>query len=250
MEGVIFGDGYRHGMLRVQFVTLFPEMVLHAVGHSMLRRASEAGLVSFEAANPRSFATDRHRTVDDKPFAGGPGMLLKAEPVAQAIESLGAEGAAVVFAEPTGPRFEQRHAHELAEVPRVIFVCGHYEGIDERVRERFATHTFSLGDFVLTGGELAALTMADAVVRLVPGVLGSEESLSIDSHADGLLSAPQYTRPERWRDLEVPSVLLSGDHQAVSKWKRRAALRLTRERRPDLFCRAALEKGDLDLLSS
>lgn len=237
-------------MLRVQFVTLFPDMVLQAVGHSMLRRASDAGRVSFETADPRAFTRDKHRTVDDKPFAGGPGMLLKPEPVAQAIESLGVEGAAIVFTEPTGTRFEQRHARELSQQPRVMFVCGHYEGIDERVRAHYATHAFSLGDFVLTGGELPALVMADAIVRLVPGVLGSEESLAIDSHADGLLSAPQFTRPEVWRDLEVPGVLLSGDHQAVARWKRQRALRLTRDVRPDLFCRATLEKADLDLLSS
>lgn len=237
-------------MLRIQFVTLFPDMVLQAVGHSMLKRAVDAKLVAFEAADPRSFTHDKHRTVDDKPFAGGPGMLLKPEPIAQAIESLGVEGAAIVFTEPTGTRFTQGSAQELAEQRSIQFVCGHYEGIDERVRKRFATHCFSLGDFVLTGGELAALVMADAVVRLIPGVLGCSESLSIDSHSDGLLSAPQYTRPESWRGERVPEVLVSGDHAAVAQWKRREALRLTRAVRPDLFCRAPLEKGDLDLLSS
>ncbi len=237
-------------MLRMQFVTLFPEMVLQAVGHSMLRRASESGLVCFEAVDPRAFTTDNHRTVDDKPFGGGPGMLMKAEPVAQAIESFGVEGAAIVFPDPTGPRFTQGAAQELAQAGRVMFVCGHYEGIDERVRERYATHTFSIGDFVLTGGELPALLMADAMTRLVPGVLGCGESLGIDSHADGLLSAPQYTRPEVWRDAAVPEVLLSGDHGALAKWKRQTSLRATRASRPDLFCRAELEKADIDLLSS
>lgn len=236
-------------MLRVQFVTLFPEMVLQAVGHSMLRRASDAGLVAFEAADPRSFTTDNHRTVDDRPFGGGPGMLMKAEPVAQAIESFGSEGAAIVFPDPTGARFDQATAVELEAAGRVMFVCGHYEGIDERVRERYATHTLSIGDFVLTGGELPALLMADAIVRIVPNVLGSDQSLGIDSHADGLLSAPQFTRPEIWREMAVPEVLLSGDHGAIARWKRKAALETTRQRRPDLFCRAPLEKNDADLLS-
>ena len=237
-------------MLRMQFVTLFPEMILQAVGHSMLRRASDAGLVSFEALDPRSFTTDNHRTVDDKPFGGGPGMVMKAEPVALAIESFGVEGAAIVFPDPTGARFDQAAAQELAGAGRVMFVCGHYEGIDERVRERYATHTYSIGDFVLTGGELPSLLMADAMTRLVPGVLGCGQSLGIDSHSDGLLSAPQYTRPEVWRGMPVPDVLLSGDHGALAKWKRKAALLATRSARPDLFCRAELEKGDIDLLSS
>lgn len=234
-------------MLRVGFVTLFPEMIRQAVGHSIVRRAVEAGLVAFETQNPRDFTTDKHRTVDDSPFGGGPGMVMKAEPVARAIEALG-DREAVVFTDPTGVPFSQALAHELAGKGSVAFVCGHYEGIDDRARERFATHTISLGDFVLTNGELPALVMADAVVRLLPGALGSEESLGIDSFGDGLLSAPQYTRPEVWRDLAVPLVLRSGDHAAIAKWKRATALRTTRARRPDLFARAALTAEDLKLL--
>jgi tRNA (guanine37-N1)-methyltransferase len=207
--------------------------------------------VTFGAANPRDFATDRHRTVDDSPYGGGPGMLMKIEPVAAAIESLPVQpGAAVVLTDPTGARFTQAAAWELAERPQVVFLCGHYEGFDHRVRTLFATHVYSIGDFVLTGGELPALAMADAIARLVPGVLGSEESLAADSHADGLLSAPQYTRPEVFRGEAVPKVLLSGDHGAVRAWRRREALRLTRTLRPDLFARAKLAKDDLDMLSS
>lgn len=174
-------------------------------------------------------------------------MLMKAEPVALAIEALGTADA-VVFTDPTGNPFNQQHAVQLAGCRHVVFVCGHYEGIDDRARELFATHVFSIGDFVLTNGEMPALVMADAVVRLLPGVLGSGDSLGIDSHADGLLSAPQYTRPEIWRDMPVPSVLLSGNHAEVAKWKRRKALEVTRSRRPDLFARASLTEADLKLL--
>jgi tRNA (guanine37-N1)-methyltransferase len=174
-------------------------------------------------------------------------MLMKAEPVALAIESLG-QADAVILTDPTGRLFTQADAKSLADLSHVVFVCGHYEGIDERVRERFATHVFSIGDFVLTNGELPALVMADAIVRLVPGVLGSEESLQIDSHSDGLLSAPQYTRPEVWREMPAPPVLLSGNHSEIAKWKRRVSLKLTRRQRPDLFAKATLTDADLKLM--
>lgn len=237
-------------MLRIDFVTLFPEMVLDSVGHSMLKRAVEANKVVFRASNPRDFTEDNHRTVDDKPFGGGPGMVMMAEPVSQAIKSLNPmSGAAIVMTDPTGERYEQRHAQELSQKEQVVFVCGHYEGIDDRIRQTFATHVFSIGDFVLTGGELPALVMADSIVRLVPGVLGDSESLNIDSYSDGLLSAPQYTKPVEWNGIRVPDVLRSGDHGAVERWKREYALKLTRERRPDLFCRALLDKKDADVLS-
>lgn len=234
-------------------MTLFPEMVLGAVRHSMLRRAEESGLVAFHAVDPRSFATDRHRTVDDTPYGGGPGMLMKPEPLDAAIRSIlphPGTGAAVVMPDPTGTTFTQSDAAYLAKTGHVVFVCGHYEGIDERIAQKWITHRFSIGDYVLTGGELPALVIADAIVRLVPGVLGDAASLEIDSHAEGLLSAPQYTRPEVWEGLEVPAILRSGDHGAIAKWKRREALLATRERRPDLFARANLAKSDLDLLQS
>lgn len=236
-------------MLRIDFVTLFPEMVMGAVSHSILKRAAEAGLVQFGAVNPREFTHDRHRTVDDDPFGGGPGMVMKCEPIAAAIDSLGLEqGSAVVMTDPTGVPFTQEIAGELAIHPRVAFLCGHYEGIDDRIQKLYATHTVSLGDFVLTGGELPALVMADAVVRLVPGALGCAGSLEADSHSDGLLSAPQFTRPEVFQDEAVPDVLRSGDHGAVAHWRRRQALELTRRNRPDLFWRAPLNKKDIELL--
>lgn len=237
--------------MRLDFVTLFPEMVLHACRHSILERAEASGKVTFGAANPRDFATDKHRTVDDSPFGGGPGMLMKPDVVSAAIRSLQpGTNSAIVFCEPSGKLFTQSDAHELSGFDQLIFVCGHYEGIDDRVRQIFATHVFSIGDYVLTGGELPALVMADAVVRLMPGVLGSAESLQIDSHEGGLLSAPQFTRPEVFEGLEAPEVLRSGDHKKAARWKREQALKTTRENRPDLFCRANLEKSDPDMLSS
>lgn len=237
--------------MRIDFVSLFPEMVLDACRHSILGRAEASEKVAFGTANPRDFATDKHRTVDDTPYGGGPGMLMKPDVVASAIRSLKpGDGAAIVFCEPSGRLFDQAAARELAGFEQVIFVCGHYEGIDDRVRQLFATHTFSIGDYVLTGGELPALVMADAVVRLLPGVLGSAESLQIDSHEGGLLSAPQFTRPDVFEGLTVPEVLTGGDHNKADKWKREQALKLTRDKRPDLFCRATLEKSDPDMLSS
>ena len=237
-------------MLRIDFVTLFPEMILGAVGHSILKRAADSKIVEFGAVDPRTFTHDKHRTVDDNPFGGGPGMLMKCEPVAAAIDSLFPdEHTAVVMTDPTGVLFTQLAAHELSQAQRVIFVCGHYEGIDDRIRHLYATHTFSIGDFVLTGGELPSLVMADAVVRLLPGALGSAESLSVDSHVDGLLSAPQFTRPETFKDESVPEVLRSGDHGAVEKWRRKQALEMTRKNRPDLFWRAELTASDVKLLS-
>lgn len=235
--------------MRIDFITLFPDMVLQALRHSMLKRAEDDGIVSYSAVDPREFTTDVHRTVDDKPYGGGPGMLMKPEPIWKAFELLNAKAdAAVVVPDPTGERFEQVHAQDLSQKTRIVFLCGHYEGIDERVVRKLATHRLSIGDYVLTGGELPALVICDSVVRLLPGVLGAAESLSIDSHSDGLLSAPQFTRPESFMGEAVPEVLRSGNHQAVERWKRAQALKTTRERRPDLFCGAELKKGDLELL--
>ena len=187
-------------------------------------------------------------------------MLLRAEPVARAVEWLGRESgegqptihnpqSAVVLTSPTGRLFDQAAARELSGYERVVFLCGHYEGIDHRIEEALCTHVFSIGDYVLTNGEIPALVMADAAVRLVPGVLGNEGSLAADSFSDGLLGAPNYTRPVSWRGREVPPELRGGDHRAIARWRRRAALRLTRDIRPDLLARAMLQKTDLDLLS-
>jgi len=229
-------------------------MVLSALKHSILGRAQRQRLIEVEAVNPRDFTYDRHRTVDDTPYGGDAGMVMKPQPVAYAIESYlskieKSEKVAIVLTDPIGKKFEQSDAAELAGYDAVVFVCGHYEGIDHRICELFATHVFTIGDFILTGGELPALVMADATCRHVEGVLGCPKSLHQDSHSDGLLSCPQYTRPDEFRGSRVPEVLKCGDHKKIARWKRQQALRLTRDNRPDLFCQADLAKNDSDLLS-
>jgi len=236
-------------VLRIEIVTLFPEQVLPGLRHSIIARAEREGRIALSAVNPRDFATDKHRTVDDSPLGGGPGMVMKPDIIGNAIASLNpTEADEVVFTEPWGTRFDQPMADDLARVGRVILVCGHYEGIDARVAQRYATRVVSIGDYVLTGGELAAMVIADAVARQVPGVLGEAQSLAIDSHRQGLLGAPQYTRPVDWDGRVAPEVLTGGNHGAVDRWRRQQALRLTRDYRPDLFLRADLSRSDLDLL--
>ena len=232
-------------MPRIDFVTLFPDMVRGALEHSILGRAASAGLVEFRAVSPRDYCYDQHKKVDDTPYGGHPGMLIKVEPVALAIEESlrspsppeGARGGgvAVVFTEPSGIPFKQENAKELAQYEQVVFVCGHYEGIDHRAEETYATHVFSIGDYVLTNGELPALVMADAITRLLPGVLGAAESLEEDSFSGQGLSAPNYTKPPVWRGREVPEVLRSGDHKKIDEWRRVEGEKRTRERRPDLL---------------
>ena len=237
-------------MLRIGFVTLFPEMIRAAVEDSIVQRAVKSGLVSFDFANPREFTADRHRTVDDSPYGGEPGMLMKAEPIAMAIESLApGPNSVVILPEPAAPRFAQADANELATVEQIVFVCGHYEGIDKRVSTYFKAREYSVGDFVVTGGELPAAMMADAVVRQLPGALGNEASLGADSYRSGLLSAPNYTRPEVWRELAVPEVLISGHHGEIANWRRREALRLTKRFRPDLIESADLTKQEREWLA-
>jgi tRNA (guanine37-N1)-methyltransferase len=236
-------------MLRVDFVTLFPEMVLGALSHSMMGRAQSSGAVQFGCSNPREFATDRHKTVDDTSYGGGPGMVMMVPVVADALAALapGPE-AAVVLCDARGPRFDQAAARGLASLGHVVFLCGHYEGVDERVRTQLATHCYSIGDFVVTGGELPALAMADAVVRLLPGVLGDPASHEDDSFVEGLLGFPLYTRPESFRGEAVPPVLLSGHHEEIRKWRRKEQLLATRRERPDLFCRASLTAADIEAI--
>ncbi len=234
--------------MKIDFVTLFPDTVLACVRHSMLRRAEEAGIVAFGAVNPRDFATDTHRSVDDEPYGGGPGMVLRPDVVAEAVESVLTEDATVIHTDPAGELFRQADARDLAGRKHLVFLCGHYEGIDERVVDVYADRRYSIGDYVLTGGELPAAVMADAIVRLVPGVLGDPQSLAEDAFADGLLTYPQYTRPEVWANRRVPDVLLSGNHGEIANWRRRQRLEATRINRPDLFARAPLTKDDLRLL--
>lgn len=242
-------------MFRIDFVTLFPDVIRGAMGQSMMKKASDSGIVEFVSTNPRDFCYDRHLKVDDAPFGGSAGMLIKAEPVALALESIGIqenhqdEEVEIIVTDPTGALFDQTMAAELTRRKRLVFLCGHYEGIDHRINLRFRTRPVSIGDFVLTNGELPALIISDAVVRLLPGVLGSSESLKADSHSDGLLSAPNFTRPEIWREIAIPDVLKSGDHKAIEKWRRRESLIATRKHRPDLLAKAKLDKSDVDVLS-
>lgn len=234
--------------MKIDFVTLFPEVVLNWTQFSILGRAQEAGLVHFGAVNPRDYATDAHRTVDDEPYGGGPGMLMKPDVLAAALDSIVDERATVVFTDPGGELFRQSHAAKWAAVEHLVLVCGHYEGIDQRVIDEYAASVVSIGDYVLTGGELPAAVIADAVVRLLPEVLGAAASLEEDAFADGLLTYPQFTRPVEWRGRRVPDVLLTGDHEAIRRWRRQQRLIATRERRPDLLARAPLTSEDIRLL--
>lgn len=234
--------------MRIDFITLFPDSLLAGLRHGVIERAEKERLVEFRGVNPRDFATDKYRSVDDEPYGGGPGMVLKADVLAAALKSVLQQVSYVIVTDPNGTLFQHSYAESLSRKEHLIFVCGHYEGIDERFVEKYANARFSIGDFVVTGGELPAALMANAIVRLIPGVLGSPESLCEDAFYDGLLTYHQYTRPEDWEGLKVPDILLSGDHQAIARWRRRQRLLLTRKHRPDLFARAPLSKNDLELL--
>lgn len=221
--------------MRIDVVTLFPQMFVGPLSESMLRVARDKGLVEIRVVNLRDYAEGRHRVTDDYPFGGGGGMVLKPEPLFRAVETLRGPEARVVLLCPQGATFTQTTAARLAAVPHLILLCGHYEGVDERVRAHLADEELSIGDYVLTGGELPALVVMDAVVRLVPGVLGDAAATTNDSFATGRLDYPQYTRPAEYRGLTVPEALLSGDHARIATWRRREALRRTVERRPDLL---------------
>lgn len=226
-------------MLQVNVVSLFPEAFAPWLATSIPGRAAAAGKVKFRLMQLRDFTHDRHHTVDDTPYGGGAGMVLKPEPFFEAVESFRPTGP-IVLLSARGKRFEHADAVRLSLGSELTLLCGHYKDVDERVAAHLATEEVSVGDFVLTGGEPAALCVIDAVVRLLPGALGDHESASSDSHYDGLLSPPSYTRPPEYRGHGVPEVLLSGDHAAIAAWRAREAERLTRERRPDLWA----EYGD------
>jgi tRNA (guanine37-N1)-methyltransferase len=221
--------------MRINIVTIFPSFFEAPLSLSIPGRAAAAGLVEYRVVDLRDFTHDRHRTVDDYPYGGGTGMVMKPEPFFEAVESLQARGP-VILLSARGRRFEHRDAVRLAVQPEVTLLCGHYKDVDQRVADGLATEELSLGDFVLSGGEVAALAVTDAVVRLLPGALGTHESAASDSfYEDGLLSPPSYTRPAEYRGLAVPAVLLSGDHARVEAWRRDRSEALTRERRPDLW---------------
>ena len=225
--------------MRIDILCLFPEMFDSPLNQSIVKRARERGLVDIVIHNIRDYTHDKHRTVDDYPYGGGPGMVLKPEPIFEAAETikqqLGVTEMPIILLTPQGRLFSQSVAQELALYPHLMLICGHYEGLDERVCEYLATDEISIGDYILSGGELAALVVVDAVVRLIPGVLGSQDSARSDSHSNGLLEYPQYTRPRVYRGWAVPSVLLSGNHGEIAQWRRRQAILRTATRRPDLL---------------
>jgi tRNA (guanine37-N1)-methyltransferase len=236
--------------LACEILTLFPRMITGYASESILGKAIEKKLIALTVTDIREHAAGKHRVTDDTPYGGGAGMVMKVEPLVGAIEAArGRHGAAkVLLMSPRGPRFDQVRARALSREPELILVCGRYEGVDERVMSH-VDEELSLGDFVLTGGELAALCVLDAVARLIPGVLGNEASAGAESFEEGLLEHPQYTRPPEFRGAKVPEVLQSGDHARIARWRRWHALQLTRERRPDLFERLALSKTDMKLLA-
>ncbi len=225
--------------MRFDILTLFPEMFSEVLSTSMMRIAQEKGLVEFHLHNFRDFAVGKHRKVDDRPFGGGPGMVLRPEPITDCLEALLGENRTtwppIVFLTPQGKSYNQRQANDFSQYERVVVVCGHYEGFDERLIDDLATHEVSVGDYVLTGGELPALVLMDSVVRLLPGVLGDADSIRFESFAEPILDHPHYTRPVEFRGRVVPDVLRSGDHAAIEKWRREASLDRTKERRPDLL---------------
>jgi tRNA (guanine37-N1)-methyltransferase len=221
--------------VRVDILTLFPGMFVGPFDESMLKRAREAGVLQLNLVDIRDFATDRHRTVDDTPYGGGPGMVLKPGPIFAAVEAVRGTDSRVILLSPQGRLFEHARAVELSTLPHLILICGHYEGVDERVREHLVDDELSIGDYVLTGGELAAMVVVDAVARLLPGVLGAGESTVEESHSSGLLEYPQYPRPAEFRGWRVPDVLLSGNHAEISRWRHRRALERTGQRRPELL---------------
>ncbi len=234
--------------MRIDILTLFPEMFQMPFSVSIIKRAVEHGLVNIKVHNIRDYTHDKHHTVDDCTYGGGPGMVLKPEPIFETVAAVKSEiqlkeesnDLPIILLTPQGRLFSQQIAEELSGYRHLMLICGHYEGVDERVREHLITDEISIGDYVLTGGELPAMVVIDAVLRLLPGVLGSEASPLDDSHASGLLEYPQYTRPTVYRGWPVPEILLSGDHARIAKWRREQAIRRTLERRPELLEKAGL----------
>lgn len=221
-----------------EVLTVFPQIIEAVAGESILKRAQINGAIEINAINLRDFTEDKHKSTDDSPYGGGPGMVMLCEPVFKAVEAIKSKSAVsprVVLMTPQGKTFNQKMAEDFAKEDHLIFICGRYEGFDERIREHLATDEVSIGDFVLTGGELAALTIIDAVSRLVPGVLGDDDSAVSESFSSGLLEYPQYTRPADFRGYKVPEILLSGNHAKIAKWRKEQALKRTLERRPDML---------------
>jgi tRNA (guanine37-N1)-methyltransferase len=238
--------------MRIDIVTLFPEMFRGAFEESIIKRAQEKGIVEIRFFNIRDFATDKHKVVDDYPYGGGCGMVMKVEPVAAALDAALAEVARdrvkVAYLSPQGTPYNQALARSLSEVEHLVLLCGRYEGIDERIIELYVDMEISVGDYVLSGGEVPAMLVVDSVVRLLPGAIGSEQSYREDSFYEGILDCPHYTRPEIFRGVAVPEVLLSGHHRNIMRWRRRKALEKTLRVRPDLLEKAELSSEDQEIL--
>lgn len=237
--------------MNYHILTLFPEMVLNGLHTSIIGRAAEKGLLSIEAIDIREYSTDKHRHVDDYPYGGGAGMVMQPMPICEAYDDLcGKIGKKprVIYMTPQGRVFNQKIAEELAQEEDLVFLCGHYEGIDERALELIATDYLSIGDYVLTGGELPAMVMIDCISRLIPGVLNNDTSAEFESFHDNLLEYPQYTRPEEYRGIRVPDILLSGHHKNIETWRREQSIKRTLERRPDLLAEASLSKKEAEYL--
>ena len=241
---------FRATRMRFDIVTIFPEYFESPLSVGALRKARERGLIEINLVNLRDFALDKHRMVDDRPFGGGEGMVFKPEPLYRAISHLRTQGNPfVVYLSPQGRLLNQEIVKELHEKGHLVLICGRYEGIDERIREHFIDDEISIGDYVVFGGEVAALVVIEAVSRLVPGVVGKRDSVEKESFSQGLLKYPQYTRPREFMGLKVPEVLLSGDHAAIEAWRRKKSLEVTLKRRPDLLKKAHLSEEDRKILS-
>ncbi len=237
-------------MIVFDILSVFPEMFQSALGSSLIKRSIENGLVEVNLHNIRDYASDRHRTTDDTPYGGGGGMVMKVEPVANALKAIVSAGGKtlVILLSPQGETFEQKTVEELAQYSRIALICGHYEGIDERIREHLVDREISIGDYVLSGGELPAMIVVDAVSRLVPGFVGNSKSVLYDSFSTGLLEGPHYTRPREYESWKVPEVLLSGHQKKIDEWRRRESLKRTLQRRPDMLRQVDLAKEDKKML--
>jgi tRNA (guanine37-N1)-methyltransferase len=237
-------------MIRFDILSIFPEMFNSPFESSIIKKARDKGLVEINLLNIRDFTEDKHRMTDDAPYGGGGGMVMKVEPIDRAIAGITPKSgrALTVLMTPQGERLNQTIAEDLSHYEQIIVICGHYEGVDERVRQNLADREISIGDYVLTGGELSAMVLVDAVSRLIPGVLGNSESATIDSFSSGLLEYPHYTRPSEYRGWKVPEVLLSGHHREIEEWRRKESLKRTKIRRPDMLKAAQVSDADLEIL--
>lgn len=230
--------------MRIDIVTLFPDVFFGPFAESIIGRAIKDKIISIGTVNPRDFTLDKHRTVDDTPYGGGPGMLMMADPLFCAIESCKNKESCVILTSPKGERFNQKMARELSSRKHLVLVCGHYEGVDERVKERLIDREISIGDYILTNGNIPAMVIVDCVARLLPGVLGDDASSEEESFSNNLLEYPQYTKPVEYRGMRVPEILLSGNHKLIKEWRREQSIKATKEKRPDLYKKFLKENKD------